>query len=624
MPQEMIPPEATSEQNLLQQAIEAIRLEKFSQAREILTNLLRTDQENPEYWVWMSAAMETQKERLYCLQTANKMDPTNTAARRGLILLGALAPDDSIQPFPINHPIPWESKTKLTEDKDKPTGLRKLTGNPAFRLGAILGLGTIVLIGAFIGVGIFNARPAAATARVGGTPRPTVTPYATQVDTDKDQPTQIRPLGELLSAPYTPTPIYAATPHGDAAGDSYKGAMHAYKSGQWDQVGLMMAQVATAQPGSADTLYFIGEANRLSGKYQAALDFYNAAILVNANFAPSYLGRARVNMVLNPKRNVLVDLNTAISLDPNYAEAYMERGMYYYSTKKDLKSAQTDLQQSSSLSPSPLVEINLARVLLAQNENEAALEAAKRANQLDVTMLDGYLVLGMAYRATGSLDQAVSVLETYLKYQPDNAEAYAVLGAAYFNRADFPTAQKNLEQAVRLDKTNLDAFIWLGRTYMAQKQYDNAMSSFRDAQQLDPASFDATEGVALAYLANGEFNNSYSAILKVEQATKNDNNIRARFLFIRAQSLENLDQAQLDAAYKDWTELLSLPDTAATPEMVQMALERIAAMNTPTPTATLTKTPSPTIPAVTPTPSKTSKPTATRMPTGTPLVSPTP
>jgi tetratricopeptide (TPR) repeat protein len=624
MPQEMIPPEATSEQNLLQQAIEAIRQEKFSQARDILTNLLRTDQENPEYWVWMSAAMETQKERLYCLQTANKMDPTNSAARRGLILLGALAPDDSIRPFPINHPIPWESKTKLTEDKDKPTGLRRLTANPAFRLGAILGLGTIVLIGAFIGVGILNARPAAATTYAAGTPRPTVTPYATQAEMDKDQPTKIRPLAELLSAPYTPTPIYAATPHGDAAADSYKGAMHAYKSGQWDQVGFMMAQVATAQPGSADALYFIGEANRLSGKYQAALDFYNSAILVNANFAPSYLGRARVNMVLNPKRNVLVDLNTAISLDPNYAEAYMERGMYYYSTKKDLKSAQTDLEQSSSLNPSPLVEINLARVLLAQNENDAALEAAKRANQLDVTMLDGYLVLGMAYRATGSLDQAVSVLETYLKYQPDNAEAYAVLGAAYFNRADFPTAQKNLEQAVRLDKTNLEAVIWLGRTYMAQNAIDNAMASFRDAQQLDPASFDATEGVALAYLANSEFNNSYSAILKVEQATKNDKSIRARFLFIRAQSLENLDQPQLDAAYKDWTELLSLPDTATTPEMVQMALERIAAMNTPTPSATLTKTPSPTIPAVTPTPSKTSKPTATRMPTGTPPGSPTP
>jgi tetratricopeptide (TPR) repeat protein len=387
-------------------------------------------------------------------------------------------------------------------------------------------------------------------------------------------------------------------------------------------VGMMMAQVATAQPGSADALYFMGEASKLSGKYQDALDSYNAAILVNANFAPSYLGRARVNMLLNPKNNILLDLNKTIALDPNYAEAYMERGMYYYSVKKDMKAAQTDLEQAGSLSASPLVEINLARVLLAQNKNEAALEAAKRANQLDVTMLDGYLVLGMAYRATGNIDQAVDVLETYLKYQPDNAEAYAVLGAAYYNRGDYATAQKDLEQAVRLNKNNYDANFWLGQTYMAQNDYENAMASYRDAQMLDPGSFEAGEGVAKAYIAKGEFNNSYMAILKVEQSTQNDQSYRARFLYIRAQSLEQLNKP--DLAFNDWNELMSLPFNVTTDEMRQKAVERIAALSSPTPTLTPTKTPSPTLLPVTLVATITPKPTETRMPTSTPRVSPTP
>jgi len=615
MPEEMIPPEATAEQTMLQQAIEAIRQEKFSQARDILTNLLRTDQQNPEYWVWMSAAMETQKERLYCLQTANNLDPTNSSARRGLILMGALAPDETIRPFPMNHPSPWESKVKLTEDKDKPTGFRKLTGNPAFRLGAMLGVGSIVVIGALIGIGLLNARPAATPEAV-GSPRPTVTAYATNSGVSDNQPTAVRPLAELLSTPYTPTPIYAATPHGEAAGDSYKGAMRAYKNGQWDLVGIMMAQVATAQPGSADALFFVGEANRLSGKNQDALDAYNAAILVNANFAPSYLGRARANMELNPKKNALDDLNKAVSLDPGYTEAYMERGMYYLTIKKDFKAAQKDLEQAASLSDSPLVEINLARVLLALDENEAALEAAKKANQLDVTMLDGYLVLGMAYRASGNIDQAVSVLETYLKYKPDNAEAYSVLGMAYYNTEDYITAQKNLEQSVRLNKNNPDAFYWLGQTYMAQKDYANAMASYRSAQKLDPTSFDASEGVANAYIAQGEYNNSYIAITKVEEATKTDANLRARFLYIRALSLEQLNQAE--AAFRDWKELITLPDTASTNEMREKALQRIAALSSPTPSLTPSKTSTPTVPPATPVPSKTPKPTETRVPTSTP------
>ncbi|MCX6065556.1 MAG: tetratricopeptide repeat protein, partial [Chloroflexi bacterium] len=409
---------------MLQQAMESIRQEQFAQARTILTNLIRTDQQNPDYWVWLSAAMETQKERLYCLQTAFKLDPTHAAARRGLILMGALAPDDSIQPFPLNHPRPWESKLQLTEEKDKPTGLKKMTSNSAFRLGAALGLGAVVLIGAFIGLGVLISKRPVATREALGTSRPTVTPYATNSNQVGAVQSTIRPLAELLSTPYTPTPIYAATPHGEAAGDSYNGAMRAYNKSQWDTVGLMMAQVATAQPGSVDALYFIGEANRLSGKYQEALNYYQLAITTNANFAPSYLGRARATLAINPNQDVSADLDRAIKLDPNYAEAYMERGLYYLA-KKDLKTAQADLLQTSNLSDSPLVELNLARLELAQGENEAALESAKRANQMDITMLDGYLVLGMAYQANDQIDQAVDVFVTYLKYLPDNAEAFA-------------------------------------------------------------------------------------------------------------------------------------------------------------------------------------------------------
>src|SRR5512141_2158525 len=124
MVQDILPPEQSPEEIMFQQAEEAIRQEQFSQARDILTKLLRTDQNNADYWVWLSAAMETQKERLYCLQTAYKMDPTNAAARRGLILMGALPPDDSTPPFPMNHPRPWESKIKLADEKPKLSGMK--------------------------------------------------------------------------------------------------------------------------------------------------------------------------------------------------------------------------------------------------------------------------------------------------------------------------------------------------------------------------------------------------------------------------------------------------------------------------------------------------------------------
>src|SRR5664280_2288355 len=95
---------------MLRQAIEAVRTGDRAHARDLLTRLLKVDQKNVEYWVWLSTVVETSKERLYCLQTAFQLDPQNAAAKRGLILFGALPPDDSVPPFPVNRPRRWEQQ----------------------------------------------------------------------------------------------------------------------------------------------------------------------------------------------------------------------------------------------------------------------------------------------------------------------------------------------------------------------------------------------------------------------------------------------------------------------------------------------------------------------------------
>ncbi len=620
MSQEIPAPEQPPEDSPLLPAIEAVNAGKYAQAREILTNLLQTNQQNADYWVWLSAAMETQKERLYCLQTAYKIDPANIAARRGLVLMGALAQEEPPPPFPMNHPRPWDVKIKPSEHNTRPP----VTAAPGFRWGLGIGFGLLILIGVFMGWGLLTKKattPPSPT--IVPSPRPTVTPYATNsAQQDAPAASTARPLANLLDVPYTPTPIYAATPHSGGASDSYKAAMRAYKDGQWQLVATMMAQVATAQPGSVDALYFSGEAQRLGGNYLDAINAYKIAIALNPKFAPSYLGRALANMALSPTKNVIDDLNLAVKFDPNYAEAFIQRGLYYLN-KHDLKSAQTDLETAVSLNDSPLAEINLARVLLAQGENQAAVSAALKANQQDVTMLDGYLVLGMAYRANGQVDEAVTVMETYLKYKPDNAEGYALLGAAYFNRGDYAAAETNLQKAVRLDSANPDACFWFGQTELALSKYDTALTYALKARDLTPDSFDVAEGLAKVYIASGAYNNSYIAIIKVEKLADTPAE-RARFLFIRAVSLEQL--GSLDAAYRDWSEILTLPLNAATPEMLLRAQARIIAIHSPTPSPTITNTvtPSSTLiptstarPTSTPIPTSTTRPTSTPMPTST-------
>ncbi len=102
----------------------------------------------PTYWVWLSASVDNTKERIYCLQTALKLDPENGTAKRGLILLGALAPDESVQPFPMNRPRAWEEKLLLAHEKPKERGFRAVMKSPVVRLMgvAVIGAGLIAVV----------------------------------------------------------------------------------------------------------------------------------------------------------------------------------------------------------------------------------------------------------------------------------------------------------------------------------------------------------------------------------------------------------------------------------------------------------------------------------------------
>ena len=72
-----------AEDTMFQEAVDALREGDKAKAQDLLTKLLKTDQDNPQYWIWLSAAVEANKERIYCLQTALQLDPENATAKRG-------------------------------------------------------------------------------------------------------------------------------------------------------------------------------------------------------------------------------------------------------------------------------------------------------------------------------------------------------------------------------------------------------------------------------------------------------------------------------------------------------------------------------------------------------------
>ncbi len=350
---------------VFQEAVEALRAGNKSRARELLTELLKTDQNNATYWVWMSSTVDTAKERIYCLQTAFKLDPQNAAAKRGLILHGALPPDETIQPFPINRPRAWEEKLLLEHEKPKPKGWAAVKASPVARLGGFIALGAVVVSLVVFGFLQARANRDALPPTYTPGPSPTYTLTPTALNATGQPPVAAvgtaAPLSELLAEPYTPTPLYVNTPRSPLSADVYRSVKIAYEKNDWEAAVKGLQQAIQAEPNGADLYYYLGEAYRFQGNPSGAFDAYNRAVTVNPKFGAAYVGLARARIMSDPNADVKNWLDTAIQLDPNFGEAYLERAIFK-TKRNDIAGALSDLGEADrGLPNSPLVYYYLAQ-----------------------------------------------------------------------------------------------------------------------------------------------------------------------------------------------------------------------------------------------------------------------
>lgn len=77
----------------LSQAISLIKQGHKAEARHILTEIVETDTDNEIAWLWLSAAVDNNEDRITCLRNVLTINPENEKARKRLINLQAATPE---------------------------------------------------------------------------------------------------------------------------------------------------------------------------------------------------------------------------------------------------------------------------------------------------------------------------------------------------------------------------------------------------------------------------------------------------------------------------------------------------------------------------------------------------
>jgi len=614
---------------IFQEAVEALRAGNKTKARELFTGLVKSDQGNVTYWIWLSGAMETTKERVYCLQTALKLDPQNATAKRGLILLGALSADDSIQPFSLNHPRAWEERLLLAHEKPKPKGWEAVRQSPVFRLGLIVLLVGGLIAGVVFGLVIPNvSRAQRLPTLIVGTPK-TFTPSPTALGA-KPQATETpgapgSSINELLAVAYTPTSIYVELKNSPVTSDSLLQYKQAIKAKKWDDAIAALNNIIQADPNAIYAYYYLGETYLAKNDPGNALQAYSQGNEKDKTFGPMYVGMTRAQLMLNPNANVLPLLDQAIQLDPNFGDAYIYRGSVKI-RDNDIPGAITDLGEANKrLLNNPLVFYNLAQAYFKSGDNQRALVAAQKANQFDVTLLDDYLLLGQIYVKAGNNPEAIKALQVYIKYKSDDVGASVIFGKLLYDMGEYQQTVQMMDRVTALERTRQEPYLYrflsnveLGKGAEADKDLDAAIRFYPDR-------FDVNLALIRAHILNERFGSAEQAIDKTISLAETDEQKASAYYWA---GITYEKRANPKKALEYWQLLLDLPETAMTADVRKQAQEHLLTNSkatvvvSPTASAKPSQTPKPTITKRT-TPTKPVTATLTSTPTRTPTSTPT-
>jgi tetratricopeptide (TPR) repeat protein len=597
-----------AEDTMFSEAVAAARAGEVVRARDLLARLLRADSANPDYWLWMSAVVDSERESVYCLRSVTKMQPNHTLARLGLGVMGQISLGMEREGSVKQHrkgPMPHASAGRINSMGEW-WKVRRNRENVAI---SVLGLAavTVVIAIALIKVDIsaikipFGGGGAAApslTAVPSETPGgPTEAGTYQPVPTLKStvNPSNLIPFATFVGANLTPTSLYGITPM--PLTGALDDALKAMREGRYDEALKYLDQVLFVEPKSAQAHYLKGECYRMQWKMKEALEQYELAIALDANYAPAYFGRAMWSKQNNPDNDYDKDLTRAIERDPNFIDAYIERA-YFYGRRNRWADALVDLERANQIAPeNAFVLIRLGRAQIHNAQADKALDNIIRAQIIDPTILEGYLALGEAYDALKLYSQAIDPLVVYTTYDPGEILGWLRLGEAYTGITQYPQAVDACSHAVDLDVNSVQARLCRGKVYRLTGEYKKAVADLQVASDKAPNLYATQFPYGCALLESGRPDLSIKILTHaVELASTVEEKADAMgWLALSYEAYNNFDRAKV--IWKQLMEMEGVPEywkTTAYVHYFGLSTPTPGAGGSGTPQATTGKTPTPT------------------------------
>ena len=170
------------------------------------------------------------------------------------------------------------------------------------------------------------------------------------------------------------------------------------------------------------------------------------------------------------------------------------------------ESAKSAYFEAASRNPtSPAILLSLARLEVANGQNEAARNFIKQSLDLKGNYTDAIFLLSQIEVAEGNLDGAIKSVESASIISPNDPTVFFQLGFLHYNNSDYKKAITSLERAVALESSYANARYFLGLSYDKSGRKEDAIIQFESIEKTNPTNQEVKFILGNLRAGNGAF-----------------------------------------------------------------------------------------------------------------------
>jgi predicted O-linked N-acetylglucosamine transferase (SPINDLY family) len=201
-----------------------------------------------------------------------------------------------------------------------------------------------------------------------------------------------------------------------------------------------------------DACLGLANAHHQNQDYQTAIDYFEKALTLNPISAVGHNNRALAYLALGDIDKSLDDSNTAVSLDPSYAEAFY----------------------------------NLGNILATKEDNVLALNSYDKAIKLGFSSVDIYLNKATVLSRLNRYQESFELLTKLIESDPRCDRALVARAIIFGKLRDFTRAENDIVEAVSINPENPFYYGNLGIILRNQKKYKESLLAYKRALSIAP------------------------------------------------------------------------------------------------------------------------------------------